>query len=308
MHGGAFSHGYRNDYNVPQMCRMMANRGYVAASFDYRLGEAGGVSADNIGKVIIRTVQDANSFIRYMKANAATYHIDTNAIFLSGCSAGAISCIYQQYVRYNELPAFIDTTGHGTMSGEGNQNGHSTGVAGVINMWGPVNDTGWIHRGDPPLACMQAEYDPCVPLTYMEHSCTMHDVPVYGCGSLYARAKSLGMYSTLLTYPSATHNIGIDSTYYMKQTVAAISKFCYHIMQSKAAEQTTMAVTPSVFTSSIKISGELNGKYELFNEAGKLVHTGKVNSTLKTSDLPSGRYLIIRKWNGEYHNMWIRKA
>ena len=307
MHGGAYTHGHRNDFHVPEMCEMLANKGYVVASCDYRLGEAGGVTPENIGKVIIRTVQDANSFIRYMKDRALSYHIDTNAIFLSGCSAGAVTCIYQQYVHHDELPGFIDTVGHGTMSGEGNLNGHSSSVAGVIDMWGPVNDTGWIHRGDPPLACLQAKDDPCVPFYYKKRSCTL-DIPVYGSGSLHARAQHLGIYSTLFSYPSEVHNIGLDSTYYLKQTVQEISKFCYHVLQSKAAEQTIMAVTPSVFTNSIEISGEQNGKYELFNEAGKLVHSGKVNATLNTSNWPSGRYLIIRKWQGEYHNMWIRKA
>jgi acetyl esterase/lipase len=79
MHGGAFMGGDKADMQVTPMMSGLQN-GYAVAPINYRLsGEA----------KFPAPIQDCKSAIRFLRANAAQYHLDPNKIAVWGASAGA---------------------------------------------------------------------------------------------------------------------------------------------------------------------------------------------------------------------------
>jgi acetyl esterase/lipase len=88
IHGGGWRSGNRQ-MEWP-MAQHLAANGYVTATVEYRL---------SIEALYPAGVYDLKGAIRWMRANAARYNIDTNKIAVYGCSAGGT------------LAAFLGTTG-----------------------------------------------------------------------------------------------------------------------------------------------------------------------------------------------------
>lgn len=63
---------------VPTLSRI-AERGFVVAIVEYRHSGIASFPAQ---------IQDARNAVRFMRANAAQYHVDADNLFLSGCSSG----------------------------------------------------------------------------------------------------------------------------------------------------------------------------------------------------------------------------
>lgn len=85
--------GTKEDSTNIEICHRLAKLGYVAVSATYRIGWNPTASAqeDRVSTLInaaYRGVQDARTCIRFFKANAATYGIDTNKIVLWGQGTG----------------------------------------------------------------------------------------------------------------------------------------------------------------------------------------------------------------------------
>ncbi|MDZ7877035.1 MAG: T9SS type A sorting domain-containing protein [Saprospiraceae bacterium] len=85
--------GSKEDSVVSTLCRQFAHRGYVAASATYRIGwNPTDPNQDNRTSLLINAsykgVQDARTAIRFFKANATTYGIDTTKIMLLGVGTG----------------------------------------------------------------------------------------------------------------------------------------------------------------------------------------------------------------------------
>src|SRR5215831_16744662 len=102
-HAGSFLAG--NRFNVSAICDEFADEGFIAVGFDYRVGYNKGTdvpcSADTatMFDAHYRSVQDANSCIRFLVAHADDYHIDTSKIFLGGSSAGASLALDVSYLN-----------------------------------------------------------------------------------------------------------------------------------------------------------------------------------------------------------------
>ena len=77
IHGGGFRAGSKEGY-IPLAIKL-AERGYVAATINYRLAPQYPFPA---------AVQDSKSAVRFLRANAAKYNIDPNHIGARGGSAG----------------------------------------------------------------------------------------------------------------------------------------------------------------------------------------------------------------------------
>ena len=79
VHGGGFYYGSRSSVRMEPVLNMI-KRGYVVATFDYTLSP--------YGKFPLQ-IQELKAAIRYLKANASKYKIDSSHIGLWGLSAGA---------------------------------------------------------------------------------------------------------------------------------------------------------------------------------------------------------------------------
>ncbi len=122
VHGGGFSMGHsRMKTDVSPMLEGV-KRGYAVVSVNYRLsGEA----------TFPRAVNDVKAAVRFLKANAENYNIDTNRMVIWGGSAGG------------NLASMVGTTGNITyLDGDNRENlNHSSSVQAVIDWFGPCDFT-----------------------------------------------------------------------------------------------------------------------------------------------------------------------
>lgn len=116
LFGGAFMKGSRQGHEAVRTCRMLADRGFVTVSIDYRLylSDSSVVAMGHHTPVlkihnlfdtaISWAVQDCASAVGWICDHADMLQIDTSRIVLTGNSAGAIAVASLDYCRCNSLP------------------------------------------------------------------------------------------------------------------------------------------------------------------------------------------------------------
>ena len=231
MHGGGFMNGHRFDPAIQEFCRKLVKKGYVIASVDYRLGFEK-FNAKGLVNAVIRSVQDLNAFIRYAKANADSLNIDTNKIFIAGASAGGIAVLAKAYMKMDSIFTQSGMSNISELEGNTNNLSNTTSVAGVYSMWGAVLDTNWIQKGDVPVGCIHSIADSTVPFIsgpFRKNAALI----LYGSYSIYTRAVNEGIFTTLHTYDSHEHDLGLKVVPYKDSTVTFMSNFFYDIMKRK---------------------------------------------------------------------------
>ena len=119
IHGGGFRAGDRHGYDG--LVQEFARRGYVAATVEYRLAPKYQFPAQ---------VYDVKACVRWLRANAAKYHIDPKRIGVTGGSAGG------------HLAQFLGVT-IGLKEFEGDEviPRQSSAVHVVVNLYGPIDFT-----------------------------------------------------------------------------------------------------------------------------------------------------------------------
>jgi acetyl esterase/lipase len=116
IHGGGWRSGDRSQH-VP-MAQQIAAKGYVTITAEYRLSTEALYPAP---------VNDLKTAIRWMRANAKTYNIDTNKIAIWGFSAGG------------QLATLIGTTnGSALFAGNGGYNAYSDHVQAIVDVDGTL--------------------------------------------------------------------------------------------------------------------------------------------------------------------------
>jgi len=122
IHGGAWVAGSKDDAGIVTLREEFAQRGYVSAAINYRLGFF--LTNENLNcnvpnwncmlaadtaewiRAWYRGVQDARGAIRYLVAYAQEYQIDPQQIFVYGESAGGFIALGTAYLDdENEKPA-----------------------------------------------------------------------------------------------------------------------------------------------------------------------------------------------------------
>jgi acetyl esterase/lipase len=118
IHGGGFRAGDRHGYDG--LVLRLAERGYVAVTVEYRLAPKFQFPA---------AVHDCKAAVRWVRANAAKYHVDPHHVGVLGGSAGG------------HLAEFLGVTAH-VPEFEGDQNpGPSSAVSCVVDFFGPSDFT-----------------------------------------------------------------------------------------------------------------------------------------------------------------------
>jgi len=118
IHGGGFRAGKREGYD--KLLLTLAQHGYVAITVTYRLAPAYPFPA---------AIHDCKAAVRWLRANAAKYHVDPTRIGTMGGSAGG------------HLAQFLGVTaGVPQFEGEGNLE-QSSAVSCVVNFFGPSDFT-----------------------------------------------------------------------------------------------------------------------------------------------------------------------
>jgi acetyl esterase/lipase len=119
IHGGGFRAGKREGWDA--RCKLLAERGYVAATVTYRLAPKHQFPA---------AVEDVKAGVRWLRANAEKYSIDPDRIGVIGDSAGG------------HLAQFLGVTGGiAQFEGDGGNAAFSSRVSCVVNYYGPSDLT-----------------------------------------------------------------------------------------------------------------------------------------------------------------------
>lgn len=119
IHGGGFRAGSRTRYWP--LCLKLAQNGYVCATASYRLAPTHQFPA---------ALEDAKAAVRFLRANAAKYALDSNFIGVTGGSAGG------------HLALMVGLTGKlKIFEGTGPNLDQSSAVQAVVNYFGPTDFT-----------------------------------------------------------------------------------------------------------------------------------------------------------------------
>jgi para-nitrobenzyl esterase len=183
IHGGGFINGNSSVAPMTNMATYFASRGWVAFSINYRLaGDHGTLPSffpegddPNPRRVeqtyaIYTACRDAKAAIRWIRANAETYGLDTERITASGGSAGSITAVGLGVVDESdcrdELTVDEDPTLATTNLGE------SSEIHTIIDHWGSAAMVlvvealnGGDSRFDPtdaPISIVHGTADPTV--------------------------------------------------------------------------------------------------------------------------------------------------
>jgi acetyl esterase/lipase len=205
IHGGGWRSGDRSQ-NIP-MARRLAGGGYVAVAVEYRLSPEALYPA---------AVHDLKAAIRWLRANAAEFHIDTTRIAALGCSAGGQLAALLGTTNNN--PAFEGTTGSPA---------HSSSVQAVVDIDGVLDFNTPDEIGSDPVAAKTKAaslwfggtiYEK--PHLWAEASPTSHvgrtTPPIafinsaldrfhFGRDSMIQKLNALGIYSEVHTIPNTPH-------------------------------------------------------------------------------------------------------
>ena len=101
--GGSFITGTRKSDELVFFATEMAKKGYVCASYDYRLGSIADLGQEQgLVKTVFRAAQDGKAAVRYFRKDADTqnqYRINPATIITGGTSAGAILSHHVAFVE-----------------------------------------------------------------------------------------------------------------------------------------------------------------------------------------------------------------
>ena len=213
IHGG----GWRGGSKTSCPAASFVGRGYIAASVEYRFSDKA---------VFPAQIQDCVAALRWLRANAAKYHIDPDRVGVWGASAGG------------HLVALMGTSGGAeAFAAIGAHTGQSDRVQAVCDVYGPANFTAvmeqaaadrnvtnifkWNTPGDPysslvgvPLGSDRAKTDAVSPLHYVSkddppililHGTKDALVPFAQSEELAAALKATGVPVWLQKLPGSGH-------------------------------------------------------------------------------------------------------
>jgi len=143
VHGGSFCCGSRTSPELVDEATTFSKEGYLNVSIDYRLESPGcSGSFSNCVAAIQEAAADAQTAVRFLRSNAATYGIDPNRIAIGGSSAGAITALNVGYSS-SEDP--------------------SARVRAAVALSGAQLVVGTVSPGDAPALDFHCTTDPLVP-------------------------------------------------------------------------------------------------------------------------------------------------
>ncbi len=224
MHGGSFVTGSRKDDYVQNYCEDMAKRGYVVASLSYRLGKEIEIllGISSFEEMAYMAVQDSRTAVRFFRANAATFGIDTSMIICGGYSAGAITALQHAYLNEQSLSPSLTAKHGGLESGAFTE--YSSRINAVINYCGALSDTAVLYNDDIPVISIHGTADSIVPYKF-GHAMNNSLMPVlYGSGSIHPILESKGVENILITAEGEGHEISAETMFSsMQQTASYVS-------------------------------------------------------------------------------------
>ncbi|MCB0277461.1 MAG: alpha/beta hydrolase [Calditrichaeota bacterium] len=232
VHGGGWRSGDKS-HLVP-MAQQLAQRGYVAASVAYRLSPEARYPA---------AVTDLKAALRWLRAHAEDFRIDTARIAILGCSSGA------------QLATLVGFTPGMAKFEEGENPDYPSTVQAVVNIDGVVDFTSDYVRGfedDPrknPSAAgawfggrfieKEALWREASPLQYAGSGSppilfVNSSNPRFHAGrdELLARLAAEGIYGEVYTFPDTPHPFWLFHPWF-SETVDRVGRFLDKVLENK---------------------------------------------------------------------------
>jgi len=228
IHGGGFESGDKYPVEKPISPEILSNNCYVLASINYRLSGEAAFPAGN---------EDVKSAVRWLRANAGQYNLDSNHFGVIGGSAGGY------------YSSFLGTTVDTKEFDVGDNLEYSSAVQAVVEEFGPVNmsslvqdriDVGlpansaesifigcdigstncpnainaspinYVSKEDPPFLILHGENDEIVPIKQSQ--------------DFYLQLQSFGVPVTFIIVPNAGHG-GLEFDSYNQQIIEFFDKY-----------------------------------------------------------------------------------
>ena len=219
IHGGTFIAGDKANSDCVDFCKTFAKMGYVTASVNYRIANAGlFFSQESIQyETVLKAVADVKGAIRYFRYDYATvnsYNIDTNTIFVGGSSAGAITAIHLAYIDDISDLASASTTidlqllanNNGGIDGDVGYSLYSSQVNGVISFAGGIHNINWIDGDDEPLVSIQGDNDGTVDYNCNQAAGGLIDLILCGSGEMHPQANTVNIINDHLLLSGSDHD------------------------------------------------------------------------------------------------------
>ncbi|MDB2462831.1 alpha/beta hydrolase [Algibacter sp.] len=133
IHGGGWREGHRNAYN--NQIKAAAERGYVGVTISHRLTSV----VDKDGKTAYpwpASIHDSKAAVRFLKANADKFHIDTCNIGITGSSSGGHLALMVGLT--NNTPSLDGTVRVVGIDNNTSKSKISSKVHAVVNISGPT--------------------------------------------------------------------------------------------------------------------------------------------------------------------------
>ncbi len=227
VHGGGFSGGSRDGGIIPDFCKNIARRGYVAVSMSYRLTRKGKPSkfgcdcpAGEKLQTFRSAVDDIHDATAFLIKNSVKFGLDPGKIILSGGSAGAEAVLNAAYEPWEV-------------------NGEPLKYAGVVSLAGAIPDTNVITAETAiPSLLFHGTCDPLVPYaTAPHHYCDKNSAGYLILSGSYSIAEKLEQLNKpywLHTTCGGSHSLAATP---MTEYFDDILYFCYRFVVKGVNEQ-----------------------------------------------------------------------
>jgi len=241
LHGGAWQGGSRKDFTVgakdkegnvnPSWMDVIAKKGYIAAAVSYRLAPKYKFPA---------MIEDSRAAVRFLRANAKKYKIDSKEIGAVGFSAGAHLALLlglcdksagfdvgDNLDESGQVQCVIDFFGPTDLSlypaSSGLEDGYMVPFLGKEcktnpNIYKKASPITYVSKGAPPILILHGTIDLIVPIKHSE--------------TLLKSLTDAGATAELITTPFAGHG-GWNKSDMEKATTAAFKFLDQHLKGRK---------------------------------------------------------------------------
>ncbi|SRR6056297_17876 len=314
--GGSFTTGMRDDLIMTTLCNQYAEKGWVAATIDYRLFPSSMGNPDSLELIDanMKAVSDMKAAVRYFRQSADEgnpYRVDPDFIVVGGYSAGAFTGIHTAMIdEDDDLPIFLEAIianngGLDGNTGSPENQSYPSNVQGVLSFAGAIFDTTIINSTDPPIASLHGLADNTVPV---DRGQAVGTVTTFGSRLLHEQADRVGLQNVFTPLPGAGHfDFWFPFLYVAeKEAFTASSDQMFRDLycgistqaQPELVETMQLEIAPNPARQECVIYSESLGSptdFVLINAMGQIVLEGQINSRsfrLDLSQVPAGLYWL----------------